>query len=164
MSKFFSTPWRFILGAMMATTLLSASAEEPGVVIMYADGSSFSHPISAVTRMEIGSEAVTMVHSEGSAVHNISDIDRIKIGELMSGLVKLPEGAEAAVWPTIVASSFNVLPASGTEVMVYDLNGQLVAGPLKAEKGVTLSVDASHLASGYYVVAFGGKTVKIVKQ
>ncbi len=164
MRKFFSKPCRFVMGAIVAATMLSALAEEPGVVVMYADGTTFSHPISALTRMEIGSDAVTLMHSEGSAVHNMADIDRIKIGELMSGLVRLPEGAEAAVWPTVVASSFNVLPAADTEVKVYDLNGKLVAGPLKAAKGETLAVDASNLAGGYYVVAFGGKTVKIVKQ
>lgn len=63
-----------------------------------------------------------------------------------------------------MADGFNVLPSDDTEVAVHDMNGRLVAGPLKAVKGETLAVDASALAKGYYVVSFSGKTVKIVKQ
>lgn len=164
MKNLFSTPWRLALGALMLSSALCAPAQEPGVVILYANGDTHTHPISTVTRMEIGSGEVTMVHSGGSEKHLMADIDRIKIGELVSGLKELPAGAEAAVWPTVVADGFNVLPSDDTEVAVHDMNGRLVAGPQKAAKGETLAVDASALAKGYYVVSFSGKTVKIVKQ
>lgn len=165
MKKVFSMPGRLLsLGAVMLAAVFAASAEEPGVVILYTNGTSHTHPISAVTRMEIGTEEVTMVHSAGEEKHRIADIDRINIGAMVSAIQELPADAEAALWPTVVAESFNVLPATDTEVAVHDLNGRLVAGPLKAAKGETLSVDASSLAKGYYVVSFSGKTVKIVKQ
>lgn len=165
MRKLFSKPTRLLsLGAVMLAAAFAATAEEPGVVILYSNGTSHTQPISAVTRLEIGSEEVTMVHAAGEEKHRIADIDRIKIGDMVSAVTELPADAEAALWPTAVVGSFNVLPAADTEVTVHDLNGRLVAGPLKAAKGATLTVDASGFAKGYYLVSFAGKTVKIVKQ
>ena len=165
MRKLFSTRWRmFSLAAVMSAAVLSAWAEEPGVVILYTNGTTHTHPISAVSRMEIGAGEVTMVHQGGEEKHLMADIDRIKIGDMVAAVTELPADAEAAVWPTVVADSFNVLPAADTEVAVHDLNGRLVAGPLRAAKGEILSVDASSLGCGYYVVSFAGKSVKIFKQ
>lgn len=165
MKKYFSIPAKmFSLGAVMLAAAVSATAEEPGVVILYTNGTTHTHPISAVSRMEIGSGEVTMVHQDGEEKHLIADIDRISIGDMVAAVTELPADAEAAVWPTVVAESFNVLPAADTEVTVHNLNGSLVAGPLRAAKGETLAVDASSLGRGYYVVSFADKSVKIFKQ
>ncbi|MDE6126857.1 MAG: T9SS type A sorting domain-containing protein [Muribaculaceae bacterium] len=164
MKKCFSMIGRaFSLGAV-ALAALSAWAEEPGVVILYNDGTTHTHAIAAVTRMDIGTDEVTMVSTAGEEKHRIADIDRIKVGDLVSAVKELPAEAEAALWPTVVAGSFNVLPAADTEITVHDLNGRLVAGPIKAAGGSSLSVDASALAKGHYIVSFGGKSVRIIKQ
>lgn len=143
---------------------LSMAAQEPGVVIMYADGTQHSKPFTSITRLEIGSDAVVMVHSDGSENHKFTDIDRILIGAETSGIGELPADAVFAIWPTVVDESFSVITATDCNVLVHDLNGHLVAGPVGTTKGETTAINTSGLASGYYLVSAGEHTVKIIKK
>lgn len=151
------------IAAILLTPTLNTAANEPGVVILYADGTEHSRTFSDINKLEIGSDAVVLVHSAGSESHKMADIDRIYIGVETTGVSKLPAEATLAVWPTVAAENINVLAAEDCTVNIYDLGGRLVAGPFEVKAGDTLTADITACPAGYLLLQAGNQTVKFIK-
>ncbi len=142
----------------------SAAAADKAVVVIGKDGSQHEVLLNAVSRIEVGTEYITLHEAEGNSTqHAISDIDRIMVGTESTSIKEIVSKGNVAVWPTVTDGLVNVAGATaGAEVKVYDLNGALVQSATASEGNATINLSGAK--SGMYVVSVAGNTVKIIKK
>lgn len=153
---------------MLAGAALSVQAEGIGVAVIKADGTVHAVEFSALDRIAIESDAVTLHYQSGQAVkHTLADIDRINIGvNTAEGSIDQVLGQnEIAVWPTTVESTVNIKGApEASAVAVYSAAGALLKSAI-IKGSQTATLDLSSLQSGTYVLTIAGKhSVKIIKK
>ncbi len=142
-----------------------ASAQEKSVVIVGRDGTVTAVAMTDVDRIDIGAMAMTVRNVSGKVTeYAYTDVDRVLIGQSSTAVDKIRDDGSVAVWPVPFTDVLNISGlAEGTEVRIYDIRGNCVASEQSADVSVT-TIGTSALASGVYVLKYGDKSLKIIRQ
>jgi len=153
-----------VTAVLVAASAIPAHAEDDSVIILAKDGTSFTAKIADVKRIDLGTDNLELSTGDGNSVsYSYSDVDRIMIGATPAGIADITGNGDIAIWPTAVTSTLHIAGAeAGTPVMVYGINGTLVASATAGNS--TLSLDISAAQPGVCIVNVGTKTVKIIKK
>lgn len=156
---------RFLVGCVMTLFgVLASNAAEKAVVVISADGSQRQELLSDVDKIEIGTEALTLVTIGGeTSTVPYSDLDRILVGAEYSAIKEITTPSDIAVWPTTTSDRVNISGlAPGSPITVFALNGTQVLA-VKASESLT-SISLAGLPAGIYILTVDKTAVKIVKQ
>lgn len=155
------------VGALALAAAIPAAAADGGeyVAVLTTAGDSFTALISDVTRIDLGSEKLTVVTPSASAEYAYGDVDRILIGcSREAAVADLTADGSVAVWPLATTDIVNVAGAQpGAKVAVYSAAGALVStGVADSTGALTLNVGAA--PTGVCIVSVDGRSVKIIKK
>lgn len=142
---------------------LNASAQENNVNFLLKDNGLITFALAENPVITYSDYAVTVTYSGGTVEYQMSDIQRVTIGEYSEDGVKEPaansKGNLNFESGTFYLSGF----APGVLVSVYNLNGVLVKSRTIAEDG-TLEISTNELSSGIYIIKTSSLTYKFNKR
>lgn len=152
----------------LATTAMADDA--PSVSVITAAGDTVqTATLATVEKVEFEGDSLLFIATSEEASdtikYAIKDVDKLLISAPTTTGIQSLTAAGASSNVTIKANGSEVSVSglqAGTLVAVYDMNGRMAAR-VKAQ-GESVSLDATSLKSGVYVVRAGNKAVKILKK
>lgn len=158
---------------MMAIVALSMAnnamaADETTVSIIGADGETAqTAALTTIEKVEFAADSVCFILAGDEGTDTIkyarSGVDQILFKVSTATAIKSAKAQADKVTIAAHGSQFTVSGIkAGTPVAVFDVNGRLAA-QTKAT-GESVSLDATGLKSGIYLVRAGNKAIKIVKK
>lgn len=143
-------PQIFILMALMAMTVGSASAEQTALKVTLADGTSSTFILSQKPKVTFAREHMVISTPDATAEFKRADISDLTFTSDISSAIQIREADNS------ISYLGGIVAAPGKFIMVYDLSGRIVASaPDK------LSTD--FLPSGVYIIKAGRQSLKIKK-
>lgn len=125
--------------------------------------------LATIDKVEFEGDSLLVIATDGEKADTTKyarkDVDKLLFGADLTptGIKSLPAAAADKVIIAAQGSEFSVSGIkAGTLVAVFDTNGRLAA-QVKAGSD-TVSLDATGLKKGIYIVRAGNKAVKIIKK
>lgn len=154
-----------LLILLLAGTGTMTMAQNGGrnINVLYLDGSDHIMTMSEVERIEIGSNAITVVPQNGTAMeHSMDNILGIWLNGTTSGICNRVK-RDNDITLTVAPESVTVAGATAkATVRLYNTAGQQIAKSVCRDGQTTIST--AGLAAGTYVIKVDDMTQKFIKK